>query len=440
MKRPTTALVLAGHGSHISPNTAGLIWNYVDALRELGAADEVTAAFWKEPPFFHTALHSLAAPDVTIVPIFTANGYFTQSVVPDEVGLQGALTQREGRTIRMTPPLGTHPQIRRLVEKRVSDALSAHNLNAAEVTIALIGHSTRRNPISRAATEAHAAHLRTLYPEAQVEAIYLDDDPSIPTIYTTARHDVIIAVPYFLAAGSHSTQDVPNALGLPIRAVQGQVGRHMVYYTPPLGTGPELVDAILELAQQGGMPTKSPAITSVWDGFPRVGYDLLWERVQNGPFRFGQLLLTSQQVIMYTLGDMDTASVLNKPSQLRRVSRESPFRPLSYPIPGGWASKAGSAERLHAIVETIYPGAVADWAAAQQGTFRAESLDSTLARQTGQYRKLMDMSLEQRQALCRDVCGACVRTPTWANVRDDTSIPCREACNVWLSAAVEGLP
>ncbi len=31
----TTALVVAGHGSHISPQTAGIVWQNVDALRRL---------------------------------------------------------------------------------------------------------------------------------------------------------------------------------------------------------------------------------------------------------------------------------------------------------------------------------------------------------------------------------------------------------------------
>lgn len=437
MGRAATALVLAGHGSHISPNTAGLIWQYVDALRARGAADEITAAFWKEPPFFHNVLSSVTASDITIVPIFTANGYFTQTVVPTEMGLQGPITEIDGRTIRFTPPLGTHPQIRALVEKRAQEALAANNLRPSEVTIALIGHSTRRNPTSRAATEAHAAHLRRLYPEAQVEAIYLDDDPAIPTIHDTARQNVIIAIPYFLAAGSHTTLDVPEALGLPRKAHQGQVGGRFVYYTPPLGVGTELIDAVLTLAHQAGMPF-SVVPASVWDRFPRAGMDELWDAVQQQEIlRFGQLGLTTQQVIVYTVGDLDTASTLTKPSQIRRVSRESPFRPLSYPIPGGWTVKAGSPQRLHAIVETIYPGAVAEWAAARQGTFTAEPLDVTLARQTGQYRPLIGMSAEEQKELCATVCRNCVRAPTWANILSDKIIPCREACNVWLSAALE---
>lgn len=439
MRRTATALVLAGHGSHISPNTAGLIWQYVDALRAQGVADEITAAFWKEPPFFHTALHSLTAPDITIVPIFTANGYFTQTVLPNEMGLQGPITQENGRTIRLTPPLGTHPQIRTLVEKRVQEALNTYNLNPSQVTIALIGHSTRRNPTSKAATEAHAAHLRTLYPAAQVEAVYLDDDPSIPTIYDSARHNVIVAVPYFLAAGSHTTLDVPSALGLQPKAKEGRIGARTVYYTPPLGAGTELIEAILDLAQEAGMPASavSPSPTSLWERVPQRGFEELWDAVQqHGQLRFGQLYLIPEEVVVYTVGDLDTTSLLTKPSQLRRVTRELPFRPLSYPIPGGWVVKAGSPERLHAIVETVYPGAVADWADAYQGLLTIESLEQTLERQTGQYRVLRNMTPLQVKAVCEHVCRNCARAPTWANILSEKTIPCREACNVWLSEAL----
>lgn len=439
MRRAGTALVLAGHGSHISPNTAGLVWQYVDVLRARGVADEITATFWKEPPFFHTALSNLSARDITIVPIFTATGYFTQTVLPTEMGLSQALTQQDERTIRITPPLGTHPQIRALVEKRVVEALATYNLNPSEITVALIGHSTRRNPTSRAATEGHAAYLRTAFPGTQVEAIYLDDDPAIPTIYDKAQHNTIVAIPYFLAAGSHTTQDVPTALGLPSRTAKGQVAGRTVYYMPPLGVGTELVDAILTLAQESGMPPATDLTGgSSWECFPRVGRDLLWEAVQGQEFlRFGQLQLSTGRVITHTIGDLDTASVLSKPSQIRRVARESPFRPLSYPIPGGWMVKAGAPDRLHAIVETIYPGAVAEWAAAKQGHFAAETLDSTLARQTGQYRPLAGISAHEQRAVCDIACRACVRAPTWANLLSDKIIPCREACNVWLSVALE---
>src|SRR3954452_2873879 len=119
----TTALVLAGHGSHITPSTAGVVWKHVDRLRAMGVADEVTAAFWKEMPSFHAVLDTLESDDITIVPLFTAQGYFTQTVIPMEMGLEGPITRRGGRTIRYTRTLNEHPYLSTVVQRRIDDAL-----------------------------------------------------------------------------------------------------------------------------------------------------------------------------------------------------------------------------------------------------------------------------------------------------------------------------
>src|SRR5579864_5442209 len=120
-----TALVLAGHGSHLSPETAGVVWQHVDTLRRSGVADEVSAAFWKEAPSFHDVFRTLTADDITVVPLFTARGYFTQTVIPAEMGLTGVVTQRNGRIIRYTSPLGEHPLIAHFGIQRVKQGLAA---------------------------------------------------------------------------------------------------------------------------------------------------------------------------------------------------------------------------------------------------------------------------------------------------------------------------
>ncbi|RMG79916.1 MAG: cobalamin biosynthesis protein CbiX, partial [Chloroflexi bacterium] len=56
------ALILAGHGSHIRHQTAGIVWQYVDQLRRLGVAHEVTACFWKEQPAYYEVLDTVTAP------------------------------------------------------------------------------------------------------------------------------------------------------------------------------------------------------------------------------------------------------------------------------------------------------------------------------------------------------------------------------------------
>ena len=89
------------------------------------------------------------------------------------------------------------------------------------------------------------------------------------------------------------------------------------------------------------------------------------------------------------------------------------------------------------MLETIYPGLVADWAAARAGNLRIEPLAETAARQLGMFREVHLLSDVAIEATIEQVCGNCVREPTWwdADLRHD--LPCRAACNFWLSAAVK---
>src|SRR5260221_5756166 len=110
-----TALVIAGHGSHLSPSTAAPAWQHADSIRAMGLFDEVTCAFWKEAPSLRRVLDTLSAEDITIVPLFTSQGYFSQTVLPSELGLKNP---PEGKVIRYTETVGQHPNMGRVVSER----------------------------------------------------------------------------------------------------------------------------------------------------------------------------------------------------------------------------------------------------------------------------------------------------------------------------------
>lgn len=433
----STAIVLAGHGSHISPHTAGLVWEHVDGLRALGLVDEVTTAFWKEAPSFHEVFNSLIASDVTIVPLFTAQGYFTQTVIPAEMGLDGPLTMRDGRTFRYARTLSEHPYLSQIVRQRVRDALQVLGAAPSETAVAIIGHSTRRNPESRRATEAQARMIRASEPVAEVVDVYLDDSPSIDAVYTLTSAPTLIAVPYFLALGSHTTQDVPGELALEPGQTSGQVRGRRVYYTSPVGVEQSMREVIIELARAAGTPLYEARDGSAWDHFPAVGRDDLITAVNEaGQMQFGQLLLTPHEARPH--GCETQLETLTSPSALRASVREQPFRPLatSTDLPGGWRVAVNGPAMLHAVVETVYPGAVADWAAHRRGRLHLETLASTAARQTGMYRALS--GYDHSADIVARVCGGCVRYPTWFFGNSPAgAIPCAEACNMWMTKALE---
>lgn len=435
---PGTALVLVGHGSHISPETAGVVWEQVDQLRALNVADEVTAAFWKEMPSFHQVIGTLAAEDVTILPLFTAQGYFTQTVIPAEMGLTGAVTRRDGRTLRYAPTLGEHPYLAQVVRQRVADALRQSGADPTEAAVAIIGHGTRRSPESRQATLAQAEQVRDM--AAQALAVFLDDSPSIRDIFRLTTQPVVIAVPFFLALGSHTTIDVPGKLGLAPGETVGRIDGRTVYYTPPVGVGGDLIDAILEIARDAGAPLRAPSAAGAWDGFPTAGRDTVIETVRAaGWLELGDLTLSLHE-IRPTEIDMEREIVeFSDPAALRAHIRREPFRPLatSIDLPRDWVVRVERRTQIHAVAETVYPGVIAEWA--RRETLAITSLEALAARQTGVYSQIDQLAPERRAQIVEQVCGRCIRQPTWFS-GERAPIPCAEACNFWMSRALDTAP
>lgn len=430
--RIMTALVLAAHGSHISPHTAGVVWACVDQLRAWGVAEEITACFWKEAPSFSQVLHTLTESQVVVVPMFTAQGYFSRTVIPSEMNI----TQFPEKTIFYTPTLGEHPMLREIVVQRVTDVLTDAALDPQTVTVAIIGHGTRRDPNSRTATRQQAAWLRDSALVADVTDIYLDDDPSIESIYTTARTEILVAVPFFLAMGSHVTQDVPEALGISYGENPSAVNGFQVYYTPPVGTTESLAQVVLELARSSGLPFVPSPSEKVWAGFPNYGRELLLEKMQNAEnFTFGELSITrdSVQPIKMT----HPARSVHHPAELRTAVRENPFRPLATTrnLPADWCVPVESGDDILPIIETIYPGAVADWAQLFDGKLEMKGLETVCQRQAGMFANLAQgASAEQIETVVQTVCGQCIRHATWyEGATPAGAIPCPEPCNYWLS-------
>jgi sirohydrochlorin cobaltochelatase len=425
------ALILAGHGSHISPNTAGIVWRYVDTLRRRGVAGEITACFWKEQPHFHQVLKTVTAPVVVVVPVLAAAGFFSRQVIPAEMRLAGSITRRDGRAIHYTPTLGEHPYVQRVVQQRVQAVLDAASLPPQDTAAVIIGHGTRRSAETRATTQRQVAHLQAQRLTAQVVDAYLDDDPDIPSIYhrTTAQH--VIAVPFFLAEGSHTTQDVPQALGITHDNYPAHVNGRQVYYTPPIGTDEVICELILQLARDTGYAFAEYPSAALWAGFPQAGSDGLCAALaEAGTLIFGQLRLTPSEVAPV---NSTRRVVLGDAPALRQHLREKPFRPLATAadLPADWVVEVESPAAVPAVVETVYPGVLADWAAQQRGSFRAERLADTLARQQGMFRQLAGADIAGGVAR---VCGRCVLRPAWHTIHTaPDELPCAAPCNHLLS-------
>ena len=268
---PGNALVLVGHGSHISPETAGVVWEQVDQLRALNVADEVTAAFWKEMPSFHQVIDTLAAEDVTIVPLFTAQGYFTQTVIPAEMELDGRDHAARRTDAALHADAGRASAIwRRWCGGASRRRCGQSGADPADAAVAIIGHGTRRSPESRRATLAQAEQVRDMAAEAV--AVFLDDAPCHP------RHlradDAAGGDRRAVLSGARLAHDHRRAAASSVsrraeRSGESTGGRSITRRRS--ASALICVEAILEIARDAGSPLREPSPARRWDGFPTAG-------------------------------------------------------------------------------------------------------------------------------------------------------------------------
>ncbi len=227
----STALVLAAHGSHLDPRSSEAVRVHARALAGSGVAGEVLLAFWKEEPSLARALDGCTASEVTVVPFFMAEGYFTNEVIPAEMGLDGPVTSREGRTVRLTRPVGVHPALAEVVVERALEAGAT-----AESAVFVLGHGTRRNDASAGAVAQQVERIRAVDRFAHVSAVYTDQDPNVAAIPALAGGRKAVVVPYFASEGWHVGQVATTT--------------DAIRYAAPAGTHPALATVIADLARE----------------------------------------------------------------------------------------------------------------------------------------------------------------------------------------------
>ena len=226
----SSALVLAGHGSHLNARSSEAVRAHARALATSSAWDEVLVAFWKEEPSLARALDGCTASDVVVVPVFMSEGYFTGEVIPAEMGLDGPITRREGRTVRVTRPVGVHPALAGIVVARALEAGAS-----PDDPLFVLGHGTKRNAASGNAVREQVERVRSAGPFAEVTAVFTDQEPNLASIPELARGRNATVVPFFASEGWHVGQVVAG-------------GAPGVCYTEPAGTHPGIAAVITDLA------------------------------------------------------------------------------------------------------------------------------------------------------------------------------------------------
>src|ERR671926_1561135 len=134
------ALVIVGHGSHLNGDSGLPVYQHAARIRQTGEYDEVVECFWKEEPSMRHVLDTVEAEDVCVVPAFISEGYFTQQVIPRELGLTSPVTRKGYKTVRYAGPLGTFEGMADVILERAEDLLKDKEMSPGRQALVLLGH------------------------------------------------------------------------------------------------------------------------------------------------------------------------------------------------------------------------------------------------------------------------------------------------------------
>ena len=258
--KPDSALVIVGHGSTVNPDSSAPTFDHADAIRHSDEFGEVHCAFWKEEPSLRQVLHMVDRDDVYVVPNFISEGYFTRTVIPRELELDGPVTRRNGRVLKYCEPVGSHARMTELLLRRAEEI--APGVDPRDTALFIVGHGTDLNENSAVAAKREVENIDALGRYAEVHNAYMEEAPLIAKWDEITPLPNVIVVPFFISDGLHSYEDIPVLLGISgesrgaASTNAGDVFKRnpyrlrgrTLYYASAIGTEPLFAEVILDQA------------------------------------------------------------------------------------------------------------------------------------------------------------------------------------------------
>jgi len=191
------ALVLVGHGSTLNAESGAPTYQHADALRARHVFAQVLESFWKLEPSVSGVLRGVFTPRVFVVPLFISEGYFTEEVIPRELGFCTAgqkdfprVQRRGAQTLYYCGPVGTHESMTAVLLARAREVVerfpAARAPAASATTLFIAGHGTGNNENSRQAIECQVQLIRARGEFAAVHAVFMEEEPHIGDCYALA--------------------------------------------------------------------------------------------------------------------------------------------------------------------------------------------------------------------------------------------------------------
>lgn len=257
-----SALLIVAHGSTVNPDSSAPTLAHAAEIRRRKVFVDVECAFWKEEPSLRDAIF-LFDPEsirqVYVVPNFISEGYFTQTVIPRELELNGRTTKRpNGQVWKYCEPVGNHPLVTELLLQRAREI--APGVPETETSLLIVAHGTDLNENSAAAAKRETAKIRALGKYADVLNVYMEEAPLVSDWRKLTGTPNVVVVPFFISDGLHSYQDIPVLLGIAEERSTShgisaggeifqrnpyKIDNRSLFYAPSIGTDPRFADIIV---------------------------------------------------------------------------------------------------------------------------------------------------------------------------------------------------
>ncbi len=266
------ALLIVAHGSTVNPDSNVPTLAHAAEIRRRKIFADVECAFWKEEPSLRDAIF-LFDPEsirqVHVVPNFISEGYFTQTVVPRELELNGRTTRRPNDQVwNYCEPVGNHPMVTELLLKRAREI--APGVDSADTSLLIVAHGTDLNENSAVAAKREAEKIRALATYATVLNVYMEEAPLVSDWRKLTKTRNVVVVPFFISDGLHTYEDIPVLLGIavaagvdrgrpgsaPLATARGEIfwrnpyeiDDRSLFYAPSIGTDQGFANVIVEQA------------------------------------------------------------------------------------------------------------------------------------------------------------------------------------------------
>ncbi|RBP35653.1 sirohydrochlorin cobaltochelatase [Roseimicrobium gellanilyticum] len=413
--------------------------------------------------------YTVKSKEIFVVPNFTSEGYFCQEVIPRELRVEGPITKRGDTNIYYCAPVGVHPSMTKLLLKRADEV--APGVPREQTALVIVGHGTSLNENSTKAIKDQVTFIREGgYGFAEVLDAYMEEAPFVAKWNEMSTAPNVVVVPFFIADGLHSYQDIPVLLGITneptAAASQNDVFWHnphdlhgrKLYYSSAIGTEALMADVVLDQVSdfktRHGLTKETAAGSNA--SLLKHGEALEFLLSREGGFRIGQVQVNRNDDGSWHCHHVDDAEnrgglqAFKTPEDARSIATYDDagnFRALKTAptLRRGWMLELSNTSELLLALDFLYPAAVGLWEHWLGNTLESVSLRETLGRQTGMYRFAKNITDEQAQQLVAEVCNPtskCLRAISWSLDSEQplTALPTLEQMNCNSECKRSSLP